>query len=471
MLRWRATMTRRLPLAAVCLVLLAGHAGAQGRIEGLVFDSLRTGAALAGATVGIAELNRYAVADNRGRYRFDSVPEGTWSLQVLHPSLDSLDLQLPPRVVELRGRRRLEVPLFTPSTEAVYRALCRSARDADAGVIIGRVREVTTGTSLPDAVVHTEWTEYVVSVDGTRSRRTADSARTNGDGVYVLCDVPLQTTLDLRVVQGAQRAGPVRVLVDDGVIRRADLAMSVRDDAGPDGMPRGRARLTGRVLGPDGTPQAFAVVTVVGGRDTVRTNEDGRFALTGLGAGSRTIEIGAIGAEPRVVAVALRPDTTSDTTVTLTRAGQPLQKYVVRAKASSWSLMNQSGFEKRRLVGLGAFVTAEQLERVSYPTLVSILQSMRGVSVEYDGRGFPLPYLRGMAGGRCIPRFYVDNTPMAVDGASPSAQVLKPYSDIEAFVPPRSIKGIEVYASPGGIPPQFDQTALGGCGSIVIWTR
>lgn len=470
-------MRKRLAAIAGTLILSSALVGlpavsaAQGRIEGVVFDSLRTGTALAGATVGIVELNRYAIADARGRFRFDSVPEGSWSLQLLHPSLDSLDLQLPPRMVEVRGRRRVDVPLFTPSAGTLYGALCRAPRDADAGVIIGRVRDVAAGTPLADAIVRTEWTEYVVGADGTRSRRATDSARTNREGVYVLCDVPLQTSLDLRVVFGDQRAGPVRVVVDDRIIRRAEFAISTTDLAGRDSSARGTARFTGRVLTADGAPQAFAVVTVVGGRDTVRTGEDGRFAFVGLASGSRSIEIGAIGAEPTAVTVDLLPDAARDTTIVLARAGQPLQKYVVRSNTPAWSLMSQNGFDRRRRMGLGAFVTGEELATFNYPTLVAALQSMRGVSVEYDARGWPLPYLRGMAGGRCIPRFYVDNTPMEVDGASPLPGVIKPYSDIEAFVPPRSIKGIEVYASPGGIPPQYDQTALTGCGSIVIWTR
>ncbi|WP_461413432.1 hypothetical protein [Gemmatimonas sp.] len=56
---------------------------------------------------------------------------------------------------------------------------------------------------------------------------------------------------------------------------------------------------------------------------------------------------------------------------------------------------------------------------------------------------------------------------MTVDGASPTASVQVPRSDVDALVPPRSIKGIEVYANAGGIPPQYHQTVLGGGGSIM----
>jgi hypothetical protein len=442
-----------------------------GRIEGTVFDSLRTRALLAGATVVLIEANRYATADARGRFRFDSVPEGRWSLTVLHPSLDTLDLQLPPVGVEVKARARVRVPLFTPSVDALYAALCGMARDADAGAIVGRVRDVATDEPLAHAVVRTEWTEFVLGGAGVTSRRAADSTRTNADGVYVLCDAPLQVALDLRLSLDAQRAGPVRVLIDDALIVRRNLALSRTDAAARDSTVRGTARVSGRVLAADRRPQPNAVVTVAGGADTVRTDEDGRFTIDGLASGSRTFEVRAIGADPRSIVMDLAPATTRDTVVELARSGRLLQKYVVRSTIPERSVMNMSGFEDRRRVGLGAFTTGPEIEKYNYPTLAAILQSMRGVSIEYDARGWPLPLLRGMAGGRCIPFFYVDNTPMKVEGASPGPAVQFPFSDIEAFVPPRTIKGIEVYASPGGIPPQYDQTALGGCGSIVIWTR
>ena len=80
-------------LAGVALALGSANAGAQGSIAGTVFDSLRTRAPLAGATVVLVERSRYATADARGRFRFDSVPDGHYTIGFMHPVLDSLDLR------------------------------------------------------------------------------------------------------------------------------------------------------------------------------------------------------------------------------------------------------------------------------------------------------------------------------------------------------------------------------------------
>jgi len=456
--------------ASVCLGLPPLPLQAQQRVDGVVIDSLRTQAPLAGATVVLVEANRFTTTDARGRFRFDRVHDGRWSLALLHPALDSLDLQLPPVVTEVRGKRT-SVTMTTPSIASVYFALCRSARDADAGVIIGRVRSVEQNTPVERAVVKTQWSEFVLGAAGSASRPVSDSARTNADGMYVLCDVPLQTELDVRATRDGQRTGPARVVVDQRIIDRVDLALSLSDGAAREDTLRGRSRVTGRIVNDDATPLADALVIVPGRADTVRSGDDGRFVVDGLPAGTRTLEVRAIGAAPTTVLVDVPLNAVRETVVQVARPGQQLATYTVRSAAPDRSVMAMSGFAIRQQQGLGAFATEAQLRRFNYPTLAAVLQTMRGVNIEYDAKGRPLPVMRGMAGARCIPFFFVDNTPMLVDGASPGPSVQKPFSDIDALVPPLQIKGIEVYANAGGIPPQYDQTALGGCGSIVIWTR
>jgi hypothetical protein len=42
-------------------------------------------------------------------------------------------------------------------------------------------------------------------------------------------------------------------------------------------------------------------------------------------------------------------------------------------------------------------------------------------------------------------------------------------SDLDGFINPKDIKGIEIYTG-ATAPPQF-QPGMSGCGSIVIWTK
>lgn len=471
-------MTKRLMVSAVGVGLCAVAASwtapvlsAQARVEGTVFDSLRTSGPLRGATVMLVEANRYASTDVRGRFHFDDVPDGAWSLAILHPMLDSLDLQLPTKRVEVRGRK-LAVPIHTPSVSTIYRAICGTDRDADGGIVFGTVRAVEGGAPLANAVVRTRWTEFVIGGAGSNSRAVDDSVTTNTSGMYVLCDVPLQAELDLSASQGAQRSGLARVVVGDEGIARRDLTVSLTDSAASvtsvAGV-RGRSRVTGQILNDAKQPLAAALVISVDGADTVRTDDQGRFTLEGLAAGTRTLDVRAIGSAPKSVVVNVPVGATLDTAVQVSRAAQNLAKYTVKSNAPDRSMMARSGFADRQRLGFGAFATQKQLEVHRYPTVATLLQSIRGISLEYDGQGRPVPMMRGFGTGRCIPLFIIDNMVMEVTAASPQSGG-KPFTDIEALVSSPLILGIEVYPS-AMVPIEFDRNSLRGCGVVVIWTR
>lgn len=465
-------MFMRVLRSAVCVSAVSVAASvlpAQTRVEGMVFDSLRASGPLKGATVMLVEANRYVATDLRGRFRFDSVPDGEWSLAVLHPILDSMDLQLPMKRVAVRGKK-VAVPIYTPSVATIYRAICGADRDADAGVIFGAVRAVEGGAPLANATVRTRWTEFVLGGGGSNSRAVVDSATSNANGMYVLCDVPLQTELDVSATIAGQRSGLARVQVGGESIVRRDLAVSLTDSAAGATAEPGRSRVTGQILNDAGAPLAAALVMTLDGADTVRTDEQGRFSLDRVPAGTRTFEVRAIGAAPKTVVLDVPLSAAVDTAIQVSSTAQNLAKYTVKANAPDRSFMALSGFAERQRIGLGAFATKKQIAVHGYTTLAKVLQTMRGVSLEYDVSGRALPLLSGGPTGRCIPTFILDNMVMEVDGASPKTSVKRPFTDVEALVTEMNILGIEVY-SPATVPAAFDRNPLKGCGVIVIWTR
>jgi hypothetical protein len=131
----------------------------------------------------------------------------------------------------------------------------------------------------------------------------------------------------------------------------------------------------------------------------------------------------------------------------------------------------RNGFFERQKQGLGAFLTEEVINAHTFPDLVAVLRTARGVSVSQDRTPFPMPFLRsgssitGNVNGRCVPNFYLDGARFKVDASGEG------FPDLNVTVLPQFIKAVEVYASAGTIPAQFDNTALTDCGSIVIWTR
>jgi hypothetical protein len=150
-----------------------------------------------------------------------------------------------------------------------------------------------------------------------------------------------------------------------------------------------------------------------------------------------------------------------DTLLTIGRKAQALKAVAVKANATLPSWMERSGFEDRRKMGLGGFVTEEEIKRHTHPELLTVLEEVRGVRIEFRliGGVMGFPYMFS-GGRRCAPNYFLDGSRFPND-----------YSQLSALVPPGSIKGIEAYNSPGTIPIQYDLISSTGCGSIVIWTR
>lgn len=162
-------------------------------------------------------------------------------------------------------------------------------------------------------------------------------------------------------------------------------------------------------------------------------------------------------------------------------AAQALPAVMVRDSVRSLSPLAMYGFEDRRRMGLGAFVTPEMMEKQHCESLPALLSTVRGVRVAFGNRGEPATYLRGMVEPYCVPSIFLNGALLHLGGGPVNSD---PYSltnrsrllsttlrDLYSIVPPSAVRAIEVYSNPGSTPAQFDYTSSTGCGSIVIWTR
>jgi hypothetical protein len=260
-----------------------------------------------------------------------------------------------------------------------------------------------------------------------------------------------------------------------------------------------QAELRGRVLA-DSTqiPIAGALVFVLGTSLGANTDSLGRFALTGVPAGFRTIVVQAIGWARDSSEVEFTPGLAVFRDFRLVRANvspEPVRgittlDYVrVAAEAERRTPAKMAAFEERRRMGIGHFIDRAMLDRSAANRMSNVLSEVPGVQVRSgrttrawlaSGRAINLPggvFERGNCGdfldrADCAagakPACYLD---VYLDGAlvfdSSSRGV--PLFDINSLQP-GTIEGIEVYSSASQIPAQYNRTG-GGCGVMLIWTR
>ncbi|HUG39006.1 MAG TPA: TonB-dependent receptor [Longimicrobiales bacterium] len=128
------------------------------------------------------------------------------------------------------------------------------------------------------------------------------------------------------------------------------------------------------------------------------------------------------------------------------------------------------GFYERRDMGIGRFLTAEQIEQFAASQVTDVLRmdpSVRAHPVlsEGESNAYAISFrsqVRDFSGRFCFPTLVLDGT-IVRRGGAPSIR-------LDALIHPAEIDGIELYPSGAGVPPRF-----GGmdarCGVILIWRK
>jgi hypothetical protein len=369
--------------------------------------------------------------------------------------------------------------------------MCPDVRDPEAGVIVGRVRDVDDGSALASATVSTDWAEFSVTNGKQSSQRVRAEIKTKPSGIYLLCGVPIKVPLELQAEWGGRVVGPIAIQLDDHLIGRAQFAVSKRDTASRGDLERdpsvasaavpGTATLRGVVRGADAKPLRDATVSVMGTASSARTDDKGAFHLDHVPAGTRAIEAKSVGLMPIRISIDFATSAILDTALVMTRVVQDLMTVAIQAKMRMTPQMERSGFNEHLAQGLGAFITEADLSKHNYGDLISVLQGVRGVHVErgavsrdQSGIAQPILFMKGVVtvqgaqnAQNCLPNFFVDGAQFPMRDATQYAD----FASLSAMVPPSAIRGVEIYSNPGTIPAQYDLMSSTGCGSIVIWTR
>ena len=413
-------------------------------------------------------------ADERGRYRFDTLPPGEYALHVAAPLLDSLELTMADRSVTVVAGQSAKVDFVVPSGSALRDAVCPGASlGTGRGVVAGHATNADTERPLVGAIVVVAWNELEVdksTLKATNEERVANVV-TGERGAFRLCGVPTGTLLTLQLQQGELASALVQLAVSDeeGAVAR-DLSMSVgatpvavRLDsvdhvavrglvAMPPSPTPGSAALVGIVRGIGGQPLANTDLRVEGATSSAVSDATGRYSLSSLPAGSQMLVVRHIGYEAVSVPVELRSGRALQRNVELSRVVSLDSIRVVAMR------LQYPEFEyNRRSNPFGHFLGPEEIARRKAHETSDLLTGIAGLMVVGHGPDAQATSTRGRRGGTgaCVGMRIVRN------GSLEGLQL----NDIA----PSEIAAIEVYPQGEFAPTQW--AVRGACGVIVVWTK
>ena len=230
---------------------------------------------------------------------------------------------------------------------------------------------------------------------------------------------------------------------------------------GPTSARAQRAALRGIVTDTTGLPLADADISIQTRRLQARTAEDGRFFFTRMFPGVVEVSVRRLGFEPARVRARILDGSVAVVEVILVAKPTALEGVDVNAPELRQRL-GIEGFNKRRLQGLGSYVSREEIEKRNTMSVSAILRTVPGIrfiSIRGNGSAQGVRFNNTSIRQRdCMPMIWIDGQ------AAPGLEV------DDVILP--DIEGIELYNGPSTTPMQFSQQQKDNtCGTIVIWSR
>ncbi len=440
-------------------------------VNGSVNDS-SSGRAVVNARVLLLGTAMQATTDASGRFTIPGVIPGEYALEVHTKGLDSLGTATRVRAVVTEGAPPVEV--HVPSPDALTATLCGrrfGTSAAAAGIIVGTARVEGASAAPRHLKVTASWMDAAAGVASgaaaERSRRFLD-ASTDASGNFRLCGVPVGTVLVVTAASDDGSAPPVAMqLSADSRLSRTAMLIDPLLVAG--------AEFAGIVTDSAGQPVADAEVVISALHKSLLTTQRGEFRLRDITPGTYTVLVRKVGWGPLNVLLTFGVNQTVEHRVILTRV-TVLEEVTVTAPSN---LPWKREFEENRRLGLGHFLTREDLAKREGQTVEALMAEMPGADVML-GRGSRAwltnrrgprgtPFSPGgedsLFGARpgCYANVYLDNLPIFI--ARPGESLF----DLHSISVDR-IEAIEYYAGPAQTPLKYS-SLRSQCGVIVIRTR
>jgi hypothetical protein len=209
-------------------------------------------------------------------------------------------------------------------------------------------------------------------------------------------------------------------------------------------------------------PLRGAFISILGSTIRVGTGPNGRFRLINVPTGRHVLIVKRSGYQgvSSLVDVAAR-----DTLRVSYTLNEDLAAKLNPVVVTETQVNRLTGFEARRKLGVGEFMTAEEIAQRNsvYPT--ELIRKFLSVNVSPSRTGPQTEYfaLSAREGGNpnvgaCPMQVYLDQVPLPT-----------PFN-LDLLPSPKELAGIEVYAGSSTVPPQFGGPNR-GCGVILVWTK
>ncbi|GIW50959.1 MAG: hypothetical protein KatS3mg081_0314 [Gemmatimonadales bacterium] len=463
------------------------YTAAQATLSGLVFDDTR-GVPLPGAGVQLLETPYATTTDGFGRFVLRGAMEGEYRVTFTHPRLDSLAHVPEPVGVRLSPGHATGIRLSIPAESVLVRELCPdTAGMKETFVLHGVVRDPASRAAVPGAEVRASWQDIrgwvpgmPIVVEGRLRplivREPWAATVTDSLGRYLLCGLPFERGITV-TAQQARTAAHITVSHERTGVRVGEawtpydgriwpLDLELRRETAPPGF------ILGVVIdGSSGEPLANAIVSLTGLDIQAVSSRDGNFRLEGVPPGTHGLVVRRIGYEVLERAVTVRGgDTVRLVGGVLALKALPfvLDTMVVRGEREEEWILEQVGFNERRKMGFGDFVTRREFEPYFPAEIADVLKRFSSLGVR------PNPnYLRPWRGGQTDPRRWIvghgDSCPALffLNGVfiGDGSRV-----DLESLLDVNQIEAIEVYTGTAQIPVIFNRTGS-RCGVVAFWTR
>jgi TonB family protein len=210
--------------------------------------------------------------------------------------------------------------------------------------------------------------------------------------------------------------------------------------------------VTGWVADSAGVMLAGVEVRSLTGVSAARTGAQGQYRFVSVPIGEMLLEARRVGFRPETLHVAVSAEQPALVVFRLRAAANTLESVVVRAERQRHTGRLAGYFERLESNTGGYFITRDIIDEGDPRQLSDVLRKAPGVDI-----------VRGrirLRGRSCAPLVWLDGMPM------PAGEV-----DINTF-PPRTIEGIELYASASGAPFRYQGMRDDAkCGTVLLWSR